>query len=93
MREHNFNIPRQMLTSVGSLGTSIQNLSNSKKIQNYVFNMNEVLGKGNFSHVYKAVNITNSKIIFYLDDIVAIKVIELSMMKAPSLHNLLSSEI
>jgi hypothetical protein len=28
----------------------------NKKIQNYVFNINEVLGRGNFSKVYRAVN-------------------------------------
>lgn len=30
--------------------------THNKKIQNYVFNMNDVLGKGNFSKVYRAVN-------------------------------------
>lgn len=29
---------------------------NYKKIQNYVFDLNELLGAGNFSKVYKAVN-------------------------------------
>ena len=61
MREHNFNLPKQMVTSIGS---SVQAPSNNKKIQNYVFNLNEVLGRGNFSQVYKAVNITNSMFAF-----------------------------
>lgn len=29
---------------------------NYKKIQNYVFDLNELLGAGNFSKVYRAVN-------------------------------------
>jgi hypothetical protein len=33
---------------------------NYKKIQNYVFDLNDVLGAGNFSKVYKAVNQTTS---------------------------------
>lgn len=28
----------------------------TKKIQNYTFRLNEVLGKGNFSKVYRGVN-------------------------------------
>lgn len=46
---------------VTSIGSSVQNPANNKKIQNYVFNLGEVLGRGNFSQVYKAVNLTNSK--------------------------------
>lgn len=34
--------------------------TNMKKIQNYVFNLNELLGAGNFSKVYKAINQQNS---------------------------------
>lgn len=28
----------------------------TKKIQNYIFNLSDMLGKGNFSKVYKATN-------------------------------------
>ena len=33
---------------------------NYKKIQNYVFDLNDILGAGNFSKVYKAMNQTTS---------------------------------
>jgi len=33
----------------------------TKKVHNYVFKLNEVLGKGNFSTVYKGHNELNSK--------------------------------
>lgn len=33
----------------------------TKKIQNYQFKLNEVLGKGNFSKVYRGINELNSK--------------------------------
>jgi hypothetical protein len=33
---------------------------NYKKIQNYMFDLNDILGAGNFSKVYKAVNQTTS---------------------------------
>jgi hypothetical protein len=33
----------------------------TKKVQNYVFRLNEILGKGNFSTVYKGLNELNSK--------------------------------
>lgn len=57
MREHNPNLPKQRISGVNS---SLQTTANNKKIQNYVFNLNEVLGRGNFSQVYKAVNVTSS---------------------------------
>lgn len=55
--------------------------------------MNEVLGKGNFSKVYRAVNEITSKLYVNADDIVAIKVVELSSIKTPALVQLLYSEI
>lgn len=33
----------------------------TKKIQNYTFRLNELLGKGNFSKVYRGVNELTSK--------------------------------
>lgn len=33
----------------------------TKKVHNYIFKLNEVLGKGNFSTVYKGINELNSK--------------------------------
>lgn len=47
----------------------------NKKIQNYIFNLNEVLGRGNFSKVYKAFNEVTSTNCSYSDEIVAIKVV------------------
>ena len=40
--------------------TSKSTQPNYKKIQNYVFDLNDMLGAGNFSKVYKAVNQTSS---------------------------------
>lgn len=38
----------------------------NKKIQNYIFNLNEVLGRGNFSKVYKAFNeVTSMSMILF----------------------------
>lgn len=65
----------------------------NKKIQNYVFNMNEVLGKGNFSKVYRAVNEITSNDALIADEVVAIKVVELQSIKTPALVQLLYSEI
>ena len=33
-----------------------QQMPQTKKIQNYVFNLGDMLGKGNFSKVYRAIN-------------------------------------
>lgn len=38
------------------------NQNTTKKIQNYQFKLNEVLGKGNFSKVYRGINELNSTI-------------------------------
>jgi hypothetical protein len=36
--------------------THIGSTSNLKKIQNYVFDLNNVIGTGNFSKVYRGIN-------------------------------------
>ena len=66
---------------------------NTKKVENYVINLNEVLGRGNFSIVYRAVNTINSKYLPYSDEQVAVKVIDLSSICTPALRDLLQSEI
>jgi hypothetical protein len=35
----------------------------TKKIQNYIYNYNDLLGQGNFSKVYKGINKDNSNIL------------------------------
>lgn len=73
---------------------SMQSANNTtKKIQNYTFKLNEVLGKGNFSTVYRGVNELSSKKHGSVDEAVAIKVVELSSIKTPALVDLLYSEI
>lgn len=42
----------------------------TKKVQNYYFNLNDVLGRGSFSTVYKGIQEKT-------EDVVAVKVIEL----------------
>lgn len=65
----------------------------TKKIENYLINLNEVLGRGNFSVVYRAINTLNSKCLANSDEAVAVKVIDLSSMRTTALRDLLKSEI
>jgi len=65
----------------------------TKKVENYLINLTEVLGKGNFSVVYRAVNTLNSKDVPYSDEPVAVKVIDLNSMRTSALRDLLQSEI
>ncbi len=47
----------QQMKFMGFPTGSLMPINNTtKKIQNYVFKLNEVLGKGNFSKVYKGHN-------------------------------------
>lgn len=51
----------QQLAFMGYPAAAIQTPNGAtKKVQNYVFKLNEVLGKGNFSTVYKGLNELNS---------------------------------
>lgn len=57
-----------------------------KKIQNYIFKFTDLLGKGNFSKVYKAQHeITSTLLPFIVDETVAIKIIELNSLKSQKL--------
>lgn len=58
----------------------------TKKIQNYYFNLNDILGKGSFSTVYRGVEEKT-------EEVVAVKVIELNKIESPTLKELLYSEI
>lgn len=60
-----------------------------KRIKEYVYDMQRVLGKGNFSTVYRGVNQDKSKFIFYLDEDVAVKVIKLNSLTFQKLEELL----
>lgn len=52
----------QQIKFMGFPSGSIMPVNNTtKKIQNYQFKLNEVLGKGNFSKVYRGVNELTSK--------------------------------
>jgi serine/threonine protein kinase len=58
----------------------------TKKIQNYYFNLNDILGKGSFSTVYRGIEEKT-------EEVVAVKVIELNKIESPTLKELLYSEI
>ena len=57
-----------------------------KKVQNYFVKLDDVLGKGSFSTVYRAVEEKT-------EEVVAVKVIELNKIQSPTLLELLYSEI
>lgn len=64
----------------------MSNLYTRKKIENYSYGLNDVIGKGYSSHVYKGRNDDS-------DQNVAVKVIDLKMLKNEINRILLDSEI
>ena len=60
-----------------------------KRIKEHIYDMQQVLGKGNFSTVYRGQNQERSKPIFYAAKEVAVKVIKLSSLTFPKLEELL----
>jgi hypothetical protein len=64
-----------------------------KKIQNYIFKFSDLLGQGNFSKVYKAHHEITSTLssLISLDEVVAIKIVELNSLKSKKLEELLFS--
>jgi serine/threonine protein kinase len=60
-----------------------------KRIKEHIYDMQQVLGKGNFSTVYRGQNQERSKLIFYSAKEVAVKVIKLSSLTFPKLEELL----
>ena len=56
----------------------------TKKIQNYYFRLDDILGKGSFSTVYRGVEEQTQ-------EVVAVKVIELNRIQSPTLLELLYS--
>lgn len=57
-----------------------------KKIGNYIYNYGSLIGAGTYSTVYEGTNLENDKEI-------AIKVIDLEMIKQKNLFNLLYQEM
>ena len=55
--------------------------------------MQQVLGKGNFSTVYRGQNQDKSNVLANLDFDVAVKVVKLSSLTFPKLEELLEQEI
>jgi hypothetical protein len=84
---------RQIPVTPLIMGSQSPQGATTKKVENYLIHLNEVLGRGNFSVVYKAVNCLTSKNMSYSDDLVAVKVIDLSSMRTAALRDLLKSEI
>lgn len=62
----------------------VSNRNITKKVQNYYFNLNDVLGRGSFSTVYKGIEERT-------EEVVAVKVIELNKIESPTLRELLYS--
>jgi serine/threonine protein kinase len=61
-------------------------LENGKKIDNYYYNFNDVIGKGNFSQVFRGVDHTTNKY-------VAIKVVNFSSFTSTVAEQLLKNEV
>ena len=64
-----------------------------KRIKEYVYDMQQVLGKGNFSTVYRGQNQDRSNPISYSGQEVAVKVIKLNSLTFSKLEELLEQEI
>ena len=64
-----------------------------KRIKEYVYDMQQVLGKGNFSTVYRGQNQDRSNLAFYSAQEVAVKVVKMSSLTFPKLEELLEQEI
>jgi serine/threonine protein kinase len=61
-------------------------LENGKKIDNYYYNFNDVIGKGNFSQVFRGFDHTTNKY-------VAIKVVNFSSFTSTVAEQLLKNEV
>jgi hypothetical protein len=57
-----------------------------KKIENYVFNYADFLGSGNFSKCYKATHSITRTFLNYVEEAVAIKIVELNSLKSQKLE-------
>lgn len=67
-------------------GSSSEEASMLKKIENYVFDLREKIGEGSFSRVYKGTNIHNNAT-------VAVKKIRVSDVKSKIARRLLEWEV
>jgi serine/threonine protein kinase len=61
-------------------------LENGKKIDNYYYNLSDVIGKGNFSQVFRGVDHNTNKF-------VAIKVVKFSSFTSTVAEQLLKNEV
>lgn len=64
-----------------------------KRIKDYVYDMEAVLGKGNFSTVYQAVHEHTSTPPLDSDELYAVKVVKLASLTFKKLEELLEQEI
>lgn len=64
-----------------------------KKIENYSYGLGDIIGKGYSSQVYRGRNDETGKNVFMVDEAVAVKVIDLKMLKNQINKVLLESEI
>lgn len=70
-----------------------ENLTTRKKLEDYSYCLGHNIGKGYSSHVYRGRNDVSGTIFPKLDVTVAIKVIDMRMLKGEVHKNLLASEI
>jgi len=59
-----------------------------KKIQNYIYNYSDMIGKGNFAKVYRGHNTKTSNVFLKIDEAVAIKIVSLDELKSKRLEEL-----
>jgi serine/threonine protein kinase len=64
-----------------------------KRIKDYVYDMEVVLGKGNFSTVYQAIRENTSTHCLISDELYAVKVVKLASLTFKKLEELLEQEI
>lgn len=64
-----------------------------KKIEEFSYGLNDVIGKGYSSHVYKGRHDQTGNVLIYSDELVAVKVIDMKMLKNEINRTLLDSEV
>lgn len=64
-----------------------------KKIEEFSYGLNDVIGKGYSSHVYKGRHDQTGNVLIYADELVAVKVIDMKMLKNEINRTLLDSEV
>ena len=74
-----------MKSSFQRIRDRVQIPQNCKEVQNYIYFTDKVLGNGNYSVVYEAINKNNSKFQSYSGDKIAAKVINLTLYSDPKM--------